>query len=213
MNSVLSGAAPSMSDADAVHAFAGQCQIAAGACIGPTDALQLVEAIQRTLAACPETLSPLHMWPIAVALVGLGRLVLRFRVTPVVRNPDVPITCRQRAMQVLECILARHSCPSLGLRDVAAWLGVSERYLCDALHDVSPQGFYAHLHATRVLHATVRLAQGNESVGRIARACGFHTAPHLTRVFRTLLHTTPGRFRRVVDAKNPFRIVFQRNQR
>jgi AraC-like DNA-binding protein len=213
MNSFLSGVAPSMADGDAVHAFAGLCQIAAGACIEPTDALQLVDAIQHTVAACPETLSPLHMWPVAVALVGLGQLVLRFRVTPVVRNPDVPITCRQRAIQVLECILAQHSCPSLGLRDVAGWLGVSEPYLCEALHDVSSQGFYAHLHAIRVLHATVQLADGHESVGRIARACGFYTAPHLTRVFRTLLHTTPGRFRRVVDAKNPFRIVFQRNQR
>ena len=61
---------------DAVHAFAGQCQIAAGTFIEPTESLLMLEAIHATLRACPEGLSAIHMGPIAHALVGLGRRVV-----------------------------------------------------------------------------------------------------------------------------------------
>lgn len=184
--------------ADAVHAFAGQCQIAAGTFIESTESVLLFEAIHATLRACPEGLSAIHMWPVAHALVCLGRRVVATTHTALFSRTDAAPSPRVRTIQVLDHILALHARPSLTLAEIAGRLQVRETYLSDVLNRVSGRGFLEHLHAIRVLHAMARLAEGPDKVATIARASGYCCASQLNRHFRRHVHTTPSRFRRLL---------------
>jgi AraC-like DNA-binding protein len=72
----------------------------------------------------------------------------------------------------LDAIFVLHTRPSLSLRDVAEHVHLSESYSCGLLRTSSGKGFLSHLHAVRVLHAIVLLADTRELVGAIAHHCG-----------------------------------------
>ena len=86
--------------------------------------------------------------------------------------------------------------PALSVGDVAGQLYVSEvqlRKLFRRTLGVSPVQF---IRRRRVDRACAMLAERGMSVEQVALACGFSDPPYFCRVFKTLLGTTPGRYRR-----------------
>lgn len=194
---------PTPLDAHAVQCFATECQVAAGIFLDPADSFDALGAVYAVLRCRPDTPSARYLSSVAPALVRLSHALFAWSACRTAA-PDSwsGLPARTRVAQALDAILLRHTRPSLSLRDVAAQLRISDTYLCEVLVRVSGRGFLSHLHAVRVLHALVLLAQTDVTIEAIARECGYLQASHLNCHFRNLLGTTPTRFRRLSGVRD-----------
>jgi len=76
-------------------------------------------------------------------------------------------------------------------------------YLCrlfSRFHDESPYQFLTRL---RMEHASRLLLEGDGTVKTVADAMGFKDAFHFSRVFKSIHHVPPSRFRRTMDRQWP----------
>ena len=89
------------------------------------------------------------------------------------------------------------------LDGVAKACDLDSPYLCRLFarfHDESPYQFLTRL---RMDHASRLLLEGDGSVKSVADAMGFKDAFHFSRVFKSIHHVPPSRFRRTVDGPWP----------
>lgn len=80
---------------------------------------------------------------------------------------------------------------------------VEAPYLCRLFaryHDESPYQFLTRL---RMDHASRLLLEDEASVGSVAAAMGFKDAFHFSRVFKSVHHVPPSRFRRMMHPQRP----------
>lgn len=86
---------------------------------------------------------------------------------------------------------------------VARGCHVEAPYLCRLFaryHDESPYQFLTRL---RMDHASRLLLEEEASVGSVAAAMGFKDAFHFSRVFKSVHHVPPSRFRRMMHPQKP----------
>ncbi len=86
---------------------------------------------------------------------------------------------------------------------VAVACGQDSPYLCRLFaryHDESPYQFLTRL---RMDHASRLLLEGNMSVKEVAAAMGFKDAFHFSRVFKSVHHVPPSRFRQSMHPQWP----------
>jgi AraC-like DNA-binding protein len=192
---------PTGAEAHAVQWFARECQIAAGVFVDPADSIEALNAVYAAVSAAPEASAAL-MFPVALALVGLARSLLQWsrRCESSTDQSGKP-SAHERSAQALDLVVVLHTRQSLTLRDIAAQLRIGDAHLCAVLKRTSGRGFLGHLHTIRVLHAIVLLAETDLTIKATARRCGYHHGPQLNRHFRKIVHTTPTRFRRRVNAR------------
>lgn len=101
-----------------------------------------------------------------------------------------------------ECIEARFlELPTL--QSVAAACGSEAPYLCRLFaryHDESPYQFLTRM---RMDHASRLLLEGDASVKSVAALLGFKDAFHFSRVFKSIHHVPPSRFRQSMHPQWP----------
>lgn len=100
---------------------------------------------------------------------------------------------RRRVIDYIDAHLAQ----ALTLQDLARVAGLSEFHLQRMFHascGVSPHVWVMH---RRLTQAKVLLA-GRDPIAQIASGCGFSSQSHLTRVFKSLVGTTPSAYRQGV---------------
>ncbi|MEW1960087.1 AraC family transcriptional regulator [Kineococcus sp. NPDC059986] len=120
----------------------------------------------------------------AVLLEAVGALVLR---TPPSARRDAPLARRLREL------LDDHVVDGVLLADAAARFGVSDAHLVRTFTREVGMPPHAYLTGRRVDLARRLLLSGHRPA-EAAVLAGFHDQPHLTRHFRRVLGTTPGRF-------------------
>ena len=120
----------------------------------------------------------------AVLLDAVAAHVLR---TPPSARRDVPLARRLREL------LDEHVVDGVLLADAAARFGVSGAHLVRTFTREVGMPPHAYLTGRRVDLARRLLLTGHRPAEAAALA-GFHDQPHLTRHFRRVLGTTPGRF-------------------
>lgn len=89
------------------------------------------------------------------------------------------------------------------LEGVARACGLDAPYLCrlfSRYHDETPYQFLTRL---RMDHASLLLLEGDQTVKDVAAAMGFKDAFHFSRVFKSVHHVPPSRFRRSMDPQWP----------
>jgi len=182
------------SRADAVMRFIRECQIAAGTMIPPADPIAVARAMHCTFAAAPECFAVNPITEMAKVLLAFGERVIG--------RPDMWLTgsqsrrgCERRAGDAIRLIVARHSQPSLALRDIARELDVSASYLSEVLTRYSGYGFLTHLQATRVLNALILISRTSHSIGSVGSKVGYRHEFQLARHFFTRVGIHPARFR------------------
>ncbi len=84
----------------------------------------------------------------------------------------------------------------LGVRDVAAQLHVSEVQLRKLFRRTLGASPVQYIRRRRIERACAHLVEREVSVEQAALASGFSDAPYFCRVFKALMGTTPGRYRR-----------------
>lgn len=89
------------------------------------------------------------------------------------------------------------------LDSVAKACGLDAPYLCRLFarfHDESP---YQYLTRLRMGHASRILLEGNATVKAVAAALGFKDSFHFSRVFKSVHHVPPSRFRQSMHSQWP----------
>ncbi|MER6046758.1 DJ-1/PfpI family protein [Streptomyces sp. NPDC001793] len=108
--------------------------------------------------------------------------------------PIEPVSTTRR-MADLRHHITRNIPDSLTVADLAAHAHVSERQLTRIFKTELGTTPAAYLESARVEAARHRLESTDDTLDRIASACGLHTTDTLIRAFRRQLNTTPTEYR------------------
>jgi AraC-like DNA-binding protein len=110
-------------------------------------------------------------------------------------------TQARRRRLVSDARLALHEQPNLELTELARQFAVSPYYLSRSFHLETGQTFSRLRNRLRVAFALERLAQGEESLTRLAADLGFADHAHLSRTVRGETGTTPSALRRLLPVE------------
>jgi AraC family transcriptional regulator len=99
------------------------------------------------------------------------------------------------AMRALE-YLHNHNAAPLSLSQIARDLGVHRGHLAKVFRAAYGETLGARLRRIRVQRAAALIRGTKASLAEIAAQCGFAHQAHMTRVFRSILGTTPANYRR-----------------
>lgn len=102
--------------------------------------------------------------------------------------------------QALALINNRYS-ENITIGDAAAVSGYSKSNFCAAFKKVTGHSFHHVLNTHRINIACYLLRDTNMPIGEIATAVGFSDTKHLCRVFKTVMHTSPGEFRKAAPQR------------
>ena len=94
----------------------------------------------------------------------------------------------------LDFIAAHAHDPMVGVRDVAAAMGLGRRQ-ADRLFAVTGTSIRRHVEEARLASAKTMLRGGADTVAKIASACGFSSSNYFIRIFRSRFGVTPACFR------------------
>lgn len=108
--------------------------------------------------------------------------------------PLEPVSTTRR-MEALRHYVARNLTRPLTAADLARHARLSERQLARIFKSELGRTPAAYVEAARVEAARIRLEGGDDTLARIAGACGFNTVDTLIRAFRRQLGTTPTAYR------------------
>ncbi|RAG87157.1 AraC family transcriptional regulator [Streptacidiphilus pinicola] len=111
--------------------------------------------------------------------------------------PTEPVAVTRRVDELRHHILRNLDAP-LTIADLARRASVSERQLTRIFKTELGATPAAYVESVRVEAARDRLESGDDTLDRVAAACGFGTADTLIRAFRRRLGTTPTDYRRRV---------------
>lgn len=100
-----------------------------------------------------------------------------------------------RRMDDLRHYIARNIAAPLPVGVLAKHLHVTERHVTRVFKTELGTTPAAYIEAARVEAARNRLETTDDTLGRVASACGFNTTDTLTRAFRRRLDTTPTEYR------------------
>ena len=85
------------------------------------------------------------------------------------------------------------------LNSLAAYLSVSEGYLCRFFKDNFHMTFVEYVQRVRLQKAERLLRETDDPVGKIALDVGFGSGNYFTTEFGKLYHTTPKKYRKGQD--------------
>jgi AraC-like DNA-binding protein len=111
-----------------------------------------------------------------------------------------------RAKRIMDYIES-HLDSKMDVDELAGLLALSRSYFARCFRErlgIPPMTFVA---IRRVERAKALMRSTHEPLTAIALACGFGDQPHLTRWFRRVVGTTPGRYRRAVQNEGVGAIV------
>ncbi len=152
-------------------------------------------AILREMAALSETPSPDIGDAINARAQALAPLLLKqFSEDAAASHPAGGLP-PNKLLCVQDLIRAKIGAP-ISLEDMAATAGVSVerfRHAFKVSTGVSP---YRYLTCERIKRAQDLLLHSDDSLAKVALACGFGSQAHFTSVFREAVGMTPGAYRR-----------------
>jgi transcriptional regulator GlxA family with amidase domain len=133
----------------------------------------------------------------AVALRVARQLVMYLKRPSGQSQFSVPIdpASTTRRMEDLRHYITQHLTDHLTVPDLAQHAHVSERQLTRIFKTEIGMTPAAYIESARVEAARNRLESTDDTLQRVASACGFHTIDTLIRAFRRKLNTTPTEYR------------------
>lgn len=104
----------------------------------------------------------------------------------------------ERMQSLLEWLEREYADPDLGIREMAARLGIGERQLNERFRQLFGQTAYAYLIGLRLRKAKEMLpVHADKTIGEIGAAVGFRDASHFVATFRRKEGLTPDRYRQL----------------
>lgn len=139
-------------------------------------------------------------WPLlikAYLMVALGEFYRYYQGMDALKTDSSVSIAYARIRNVVEYIHAHFDEP-LTLSQLADYAMVSKNYLSAIFSDTMKLSLFDYIEQVRVNHARLLLQTTEESILNIALKSGFHSSPYFNRVFKKLMHMTPGQYRKSV---------------
>ena len=129
---------------------------------------------------------------------------------PIEQNtPSVLDTCGFSSLskQIID-FLSDHFSSSLTLDDIAASIGMSKNYLCNAFKKDTGTTILDCLNNIRIRKAAELIVYSDLSLAQVSEMCGFVSTSHFNRVFAHYTGIPPGQYRRayaprLIEADGP----------
>lgn len=104
----------------------------------------------------------------------------------------LPLWQLKRVMEFIEANISE----SVHTSDLAAIVNLSTRYFVILFRRAIGQSPFAYLRRRRIERAKEMMLGSDETLARIASACGLADQSHLTKLFRRLVGSSPAAWRR-----------------
>jgi AraC-like DNA-binding protein len=189
---------------DSLVRFARQCQVVAGACVPPTDAVDVLCTAWLALRSFPDEI-PSASIPYATAIVVvLARHVLRRDWSNRLSIASVGHVAspRNHINRAFDLLFESHTCVNVSLTGIAYELRVSPSHLCRTMRNMTRDGFVTHLSGLRVLTAASLLNNVDFKIKEVATRSGYHHTGELDRDFRKWFHVSPRQFRSALNKQH-----------
>jgi AraC-like DNA-binding protein len=110
-------------------------------------------------------------------------------------NPSGPLLRWQlrRVVDMIDANLAKGLC----IGDIATVVSLSKGYFSEAFRRTTGESPFTYIRRRRISRAQQMMLLTNKSLAEIAVDCGLSDQAHLTRVFRRVVGTSPGAWRRM----------------
>lgn len=83
-----------------------------------------------------------------------------------------------------------------GLAEIAERFYISKHYLCRLFKAHTGVSVMKYIHLLKIQSACDLLTETNQSIEKIAEACGFHTSMYFCRTFKEIIGKTPTQYRK-----------------
>lgn len=121
--------------------------------------------------------------------------ILRRHADLVFREPPGSDGLTTAQIRTVRDHVAAHLADKLSLEDLATSVGLSRFHFARRFRASTGTTPHEYVTRARIDRARSLLTGSDQPLSSVAAACGFADQSHLTRVFRRLVGTTPGRFR------------------
>lgn len=147
----------------------------------------VLQTMERMVALCSAEPPYLQETLAGYANAVLGELLGQMPLVP--RNMDGPL------VQQLQFYILEHYTQDISLESAALELGYSKYYISRYISDIFGCNFRTLINSYRIALAQNLLVSGDDSVGQIARECGFKSQSAFNRTFLQQTGLTPREYR------------------
>ena len=132
----------------------------------------------------------------------VGQLDLQLRRVP---QAAAPRDVAQQVVRHAEVLFEQRMAYPVTVGEIAAKVGVATSTLRAHFASVRGQSPHAYLLERRLELARAMLRTSEATIEMVAELCGFHSASHLTRHFKSRFGHSPGRHRRTGEGRRTFK--------
>lgn len=155
---------------------------------------QIMDEINAAFAAAEGDLPGYELF-VCAHLTGAWGKLFRLMESAIRDERGVPREDAVRAKAMLSFIYENYSRP-ITVAEIAAAAGICERECFRCFSDILDTTPMEYLSRHRIGMACRALAETAESIGQIAENCGFSNSSYFGKVFRRLMHCSPGAYRK-----------------
>lgn len=140
-------------------------------------------------------------WPLlikAYLMVALGEFYRYYQGLEALKANSSSSTAYSRIRNVIEYI-HEHFDEPLTLNQLADYAMVSKNYLSAVFSENMKLSLFDYIEQVRINHARLLLQTTEDSILDVALKSGFHSSPYFNRVFKKIMHMTPGQYRKSIQ--------------
>ena len=130
----------------------------------------------------------------------LNALIHRFFQFLVTRSEPRQHECSNTAKKILTFLDENYTCPDLSIAMLSDSLSLSSSYISRIFKRETGQNVPDYIHEKRVRQAKELLASTDQSISDIAQRVGYSTAWTMNRIFKRIVHMTPGAWRQLAQS-------------
>lgn len=130
----------------------------------------------------------------------LNALIHRFFQFLVTRSEPRQHECSNTAKKILTFLDENYTCPDLSIAMLSDSLSLSPSYISRIFKRETGQNVPDYIHEKRVRQAKELLASTDQSISDIAQRVGYSTAWTMNRIFKRIVHMTPGAWRQLAQS-------------
>lgn len=130
----------------------------------------------------------------------LDRLIHRFFQFLITRAEPRQHECSSTAKKILTFLDENYTCPDLSIAMLSDSLSLSQSYISRIFKKETGQNVPDYIHEKRVRRAKELLSTTDLSISDIAQQVGYSTAWTMNRIFKRVVHMTPGAWRQLAQS-------------
>lgn len=165
-------------------------------CLGTAEEVATSNSISTDTVASTDWRSDIQT---CETLDELNELIHRFFQFLITRSEPRQHECSSTAKKILTFLDENFTCPDLSITMLSDSLSLSPSYISRIFKKETGQNVPDYIHEKRVHMAKQLLSTTDQSIGDVAQQVGYSTAWTMNRIFKRIVHMTPGQWRQLAQ--------------